>query len=184
MNKYVRKFVNLKPKHVLDLFDKLIRPILNYSAEVWGFTNSMIIERVHLQFCKRLLGVKQCTQNDFIYGDLGRTSLLVDRHLRIIKYWLKICYTNERKYIRKIYDILLTDLTLRPNKVNWVFLVRDLLSQLGFHYVWLQQGVGNEHAFLSEVRQRLNDNFIQNWSSRIHDSSRAISYITYIYLWL
>ena len=71
LNKYVRKFVNLKPKHVLDLFDKLIRPILNYSAEVWGFTNSMIIERVHLQFCKRLLGVNQCTQNDFIYGDLG-----------------------------------------------------------------------------------------------------------------
>ena len=176
LNKYVCKFVKFKPKHVLDLFDKLIRPILNYSAEVWGFTNSMISERVHLQFCKRLLGVKQCTQNNFIYGDLGRTSFLVDRHLRIIKYWLKICYTNERKYIRKIYDILLTDLTLRPNKVNWVFLVRDLLSQLGFHYVWLQQGVGNEHAFLSEVSQRLNDNFIQNWSSRIHDSSRAISY--------
>ena len=150
-----------------------------------GFTNSKIIEKVHLQFCKRLLGVTQCTQNDFIYGELGRTTLLVDRHL-IIKYWLKICYTNERKYIR-IYDILLTDLTLRPFKVNWVFLVRDLLSQLGFHYVWLQQGVGNEHAFLSEVPQRLNDNFIQNWSSRIHDSSRAISYkhisLAFIHIW-
>ena len=65
---------------------------------------------------------------------------------------------------------------MQSNEVNLVFLIRDLLSQLGFHYVWLQQGVGNEHAFLSEVRQRLNDNFIQNWCSRIHDSSRAMSY--------
>ena len=41
------QFVNLKPNHALDLFDKLIRHILNYSAEVWDL-NSMIIERVHL----------------------------------------------------------------------------------------------------------------------------------------
>ena len=34
LNKYVLKFVNLKPKHILHLFDKLIRPILNYSCEV------------------------------------------------------------------------------------------------------------------------------------------------------
>ena len=86
LNKYIRKFVNLKPRHVLDLFDKLIKPILNYSSEVWGFSQAMVIERVHLQFCKKLLGVKQCTQNDFIYGELGRTSLTVERHLRIIKY--------------------------------------------------------------------------------------------------
>ena len=30
------------------------------------------IESVHLQFCKRILGVKQCSQNDFIYGEFGR----------------------------------------------------------------------------------------------------------------
>ena len=80
LNKYIRKFVNLKPQHILDLFDKLIRPILTYSAEVWGFTTYMITESVHLQFSKKQLGIKQCTQNDFVYGEFGRTSLLVDRH--------------------------------------------------------------------------------------------------------
>ena len=62
--------MNLKPKHVLDLFDKLIKSILNYGAEVWGFSQAMPIKRVHLQFSKKILGVKQCTQNDFIYGEL------------------------------------------------------------------------------------------------------------------
>ena len=56
---------------------------------------------------------------------LRRTSLLVDRHVRIIKYVLKKCYANERKYERKLYDILLTDLNLNPNSVNWVLLVRE-----------------------------------------------------------
>ena len=31
---------------------------MNYSAEVWGFCKADKIETVHLQFCKRLLGVK------------------------------------------------------------------------------------------------------------------------------
>ena len=35
------------------------------------------VERVHLQFCKMLLGVKKSMQNDFIYDEYGRTSLLV-----------------------------------------------------------------------------------------------------------
>ena len=101
LNKYIRKFVNLKPKHVLDLFDKLIRPIFNYSCEVWAFTRSMIIERIHLQFCKKkLLGDKQCAQHDFVYG---RTSLSVDRHVRIIKCWLKIC--NANRILVSIYGI-------------------------------------------------------------------------------
>ena len=36
-----------------------------------------VLLRVHvlkgfiLNFVKRLLGVKQCTQNDFVYGELG-----------------------------------------------------------------------------------------------------------------
>ena len=40
----------------------------------------MITESVHLQFSKKQLGIKQCIQNDFVYGEFGRTSLLVDRH--------------------------------------------------------------------------------------------------------
>ena len=44
--------------HKLELFDKLVLPILTYGCEVWGFHTAISIERVHLQFCKRLLGVK------------------------------------------------------------------------------------------------------------------------------
>ena len=76
LKSYLYKFTNLSIVHMLDLFDKLILPILNYGSEVWGFTNVNKIERVHLQFCKQLLGVRQQTQNTFIYGELGRHPLL------------------------------------------------------------------------------------------------------------
>ena len=67
MNKYLHKFTSLSVQHRLDLFEKLITPILN-------FAQGACTERVHLQFCKRLLGVKRCTQNDFVYGELGRMN--------------------------------------------------------------------------------------------------------------
>ena len=42
--------------------------------------------------------------------------------------------------------------------------------------VWIQQNVGNENIFVSLVKQRLSDNFIQNWNSRLTDSFRALFY--------
>ena len=89
MNKYLYKFTFISPKHKLDLFDKLVTPILNYGCEVWGVFQANSIERVHLQFCKRLLGVKKTTQNDFVYGELVRTNYITRRYLIIVKYWFK-----------------------------------------------------------------------------------------------
>ena len=177
MNKYLNKFTYLSPRHKLELFDKLISPILNYGVEVWGFVQGNIIERVHLQFCKRLLGVKKNTQNDFIYGECGRTNFQTERFLLIIKYWLKKILTAEDcKYIKLIYQLMLNDIEAIPNKVNWASLLRNMLSELGFYEVWAQQGVGNYDVFISHFKQRLTDTFIQNWRARLEQSSRASFY--------
>ena len=89
LNKYLYNFPNVTVKHRLDLFDKLIMPILNYSCEVWGFLSTIHVERVHTQHCKRILLVERCTQNDFVYGALGRLDLTYNIYVRIVKYWLK-----------------------------------------------------------------------------------------------
>ena len=53
LEKYVYNFTTLTTSHMMDLFDKLILPILNYCCEVWGFIPANTVERVHLQFCKK-----------------------------------------------------------------------------------------------------------------------------------
>ena len=37
LNQYLFNFTDISPKHTLELFDKLIVPILCYGSEVWGF---------------------------------------------------------------------------------------------------------------------------------------------------
>ena len=176
LNKYIYKFTFLPPKHKLELFDKLISPILNYASEVWGFCQANAIERVHMQFCKKLLGVKKTTQNDFVYGELGRTNFSTKRYLTIIKFWFKILRSPENKYLNIVYKMMLNDIEEMPNKTNWASLVKQLLMSLGFYEVWLAQGVANIAFFLSVFKQRLNDTFMQNWRERLEGSSRANFY--------
>ena len=176
LNRYLYNFTNITPRHRLELFDKLVTPILNYGSEVWGFDQAKQIERIHMLFCKQLLGVKTATQNDFVYGELGRTNYYTRRIYIIIKYWFKVIYADERKYISKIYNVMLNDIADRQNIQNWASLVRNTLANLGFFEVWLAQGVGDMNKFLLILKQRLADNFLQNWSERLEASSRASFY--------
>jgi hypothetical protein len=43
---------DLSVEYQLDLFDKVVAPVLVYGCEVWRFKNRDIIESVHLKFLK------------------------------------------------------------------------------------------------------------------------------------
>ena len=47
--------------------------------------------------CKRLLGVKKCTQNDFVYEELGRLNCQYVRYFIIIK----IVHAHDNKNVKK-----------------------------------------------------------------------------------
>ena len=55
LEKYVYKFITLAISHMIDLFVKLILPILNYCSEVWGFIQANTVECVHLHFLKKAI---------------------------------------------------------------------------------------------------------------------------------
>ena len=97
---------------------------------------------------------------------------------KIIKYWLRILEMKQNKYVYIVYNLLKRDLELRPHKVNWCSNLKALLCSLGFYDAWLYQGVGDVEGFLKVVKQRLNDQFVQNWNSRLQQSSRARFYNT------
>ena len=82
----------------MDLFDKLVLPMLTYTSQVWGFSRADNQGRLHLKLFKQLIGVRQPTQNNFINGELGRTSLKEYRLSLIIQYWLKLVHYEYIKY--------------------------------------------------------------------------------------
>lgn len=76
MKKKIKAFVNLLDFYrsdfltcfdiQLDLFDKVVLPVLLYSCKIWGYENIDVIERVHLRFLKHIL--KSSTPSFMVYG--------------------------------------------------------------------------------------------------------------------
>jgi len=178
LKKYLSKFTYIKPSHIISLFDKLILPILLYGSEVWGFSRADSLEKIHLHFLKNILGVKLSTQNNFVYGEFGRVPLYVHNMTAIIRFWLKIIKTDDKKYTKLIYKSMLQT-ALYHNTSNWATKVKTLLDNMGFSHVCLYQGVENDKLFLHLFKQRARDTFIQKWHSEIQDSTRATTYILF-----
>ena len=63
----IRKY-DFSPKSLCQLFDLFVTSVLNYACEVWGYTKSKQLERLHLKFCKKILKVKLSTSNAGVYA--------------------------------------------------------------------------------------------------------------------
>ena len=87
------------------MFDSLVAPILLYGSEVWGVGKNDNIEKVHLQFLKRILGVRVTTPNCLVYGELGRYPLDINIKCRMPCFWSRLMTTE--KLSSKIYKLLL-----------------------------------------------------------------------------
>ena len=175
LHKKLRRFKCMPISATIDLFDKFIDPILNYGCEAWGFHPAPDIERVQLQFYKRILGVKGSTQNDFVYGILGRVPMVIKRQCQIVKYWTKIILGKKSLYVNSLYMSSLASID-KGNPNNWAYNLRNLLCKNGFGDIWRSQSVFDPDGFCNAFRIRLYDIYRQEWSSRLCDSSRAIFY--------
>ena len=87
---------NLSIECQLELFNKMVKPILLYGSEIWGFSkNIQCLEKVQLRFCKLLLKIKTSTHSYMIYGELGLFPIEIDVKLRMISYWARLLITGK-----------------------------------------------------------------------------------------
>lgn len=159
------------------IFDSKVQSVLLYSAEIWGLYRLDNIERVQLMVCKRFLGVPTKTPNKMIYGELGRFPLYINSYVRCLKYWFRLLEMDQNRLPKQAYMMLFK---LDENgKRCWVTEVREILSKCGFHYVWLQQGVGSVSSFIQSFKQRLIDIFKQEWLGTIQERDRYETYCSF-----
>lgn len=171
------KKLQVNPKLSLQLFDTFVGSTLSYASPVWGFSKSKDIERIHLRYCKMILGVSQKACNAAVYGELGRVPLYINRHVQIIKYWLKVI-NSENVILRTIYNNALVNNNVRGG--TWPYKVKQLLDMYGFSNVWLNPYNIQISSFIQLFKQRITDAFRQEWFTNINNN-RVLSTL-YIYL--
>ena len=155
----------------LYIFDKYVKSILCYACEVWGFHSANDVEKIHLNFCKKVLGVNNKATTCMVYGELGRFPLVLCRKIRILKYWAKLV-SSENVLMKTMYNHMFNSMF---NK-SWIVSVRDLLNNIGLGEFWINQSVPNISSFVANVTSRLQDQCIQLWREEVESKPKCILY--------
>ena len=82
------------PLVALKLYDVMVKPILCYGCEIWGFKESQELESTELSFLKFILSLPPNATNAAVRGELGQLPLHLYWKERILKYWKRICEGN------------------------------------------------------------------------------------------
>ena len=176
--KCIRTFWKLGHPNVdvaFKIFDSRIVQILLYGSEIWGSESRNQIEKIHLRFCKFVLGVGQSANSAAVFGKCGRLPLHIKYNKRFVKYWLKLFRSPQGSLLQTCYKMQ-TDFD-GIYKRGWVTNFKKLLFSNGFGLVWITQGVGDEELFMkSVVVLRLTDIAEQTWNSEIDSSPKLSTY--------
>ena len=173
------RMYKLSIKCLLDLFDKMIKPILLYGCEVLGFSNNDILEKIHLKFCKILLNLKTSTPSYMVYGELGRYPIYIYIKIRTVCYWARLIVGKQTKYSNILYR-LCRQLNENHNmQFSLILFVKQIFNECGFPNIWETELFDNVDYLKCVIKQRSEDQFLQNWNSLVQNSPKAINYKTF-----
>ena len=94
---------NIKVRLGIKLFDQMIKPILCYASELWSacdlgkrkfrtedglakYLDSTAIEKVHVKFCKFIIGVNKRAVDLAVKGELGRFPISFSCIIQAFRY--------------------------------------------------------------------------------------------------
>ena len=132
-------------KWILDtikIFDTCIKPILLYGSDFWGclkVPSNDPIEKMHLRFCKELLGVQRKTTSKGIYLELGRVPLSIYANRAAIKNWVRI------KAGKASSLLIASTEQAEKEKFPWTERIKSCLSVNGVGYLHNDRKIKNLH---------------------------------------
>lgn len=152
------------------LFDTLISPIILYGCEIWGAHSNLKdtepFEHLHIKFIKEILGVHSKASNVTCLSELNRNPLKNKIKLLSIKF-LDHISNSTNTLVNKIYINL-------PQSNKWILTIKTWIRELGFGY--LIDNTNNLKRNISCIKQRLNDQSLQNQHSTLIESKKLSFY--------
>ena len=97
---------------------------------------------VHVDLCKRLIGIKRSTNNSMMYAELGHILLRANRLFNRIRYWHRILKTNNC-ILKTCYSYQYECVEIY-NEHNWAYHVKQELFMLGFDELWINKHVDDK----------------------------------------
>ena len=176
---------NIPVKALLKLFSAVISPVLLYNCEIWGpyllgkvkcfdkFKNKIFndIEKLHLKFCKRILGVHSKSTNLAVYAELGRTPLILQISTTVAKFWLRINNPSFKDTLVGEAGKICMDLNLQTTSFTKYFLeLCNIKVNSLKNFIIPQKELEN---FCHCLKNILKERFVDYWKDNIQGKLRT-----------
>jgi hypothetical protein len=96
--------LGISVKALLRGWQVLVRPVLEYGAEIWGEKIWKQGEDLQIEMGRRVLGVSKMTTREVIQGELGLEKLSSRRMLLRLNFWSKITRMKKDRLVYQIYE--------------------------------------------------------------------------------
>ena len=149
-----------------------------YGCEIWACEKMDVISKLQLRFLKLILGAKVTTPTCMLLGEVGRYLIEIEAKCSMLGFWYGLCSTahsESPKISNLMFQLCLKLYNACDYKLPWLIKVHSLLDSLGLSYIWFNQDNTIE-SFKRTVKQRLRDQFIQEWQSRVAENSVCSNY--------
>ena len=156
------------------LWTSMIRPILEYGAEVWGGGRWIEAEQIMRKVGKTLLGLPRTANNEVVQGELGWWSMESRRDLLRLKYWGRVLNMPLERLPRQVYESSRKITENLPG--SWTHTTKSLLINLNLTAAWHHQKVGDMKDWTVLVKQCLKDRESREWKSSILTKSKLKLY--------
>lgn len=117
----------IRPKTGCKIWKQLIRPVLEYGAEIWGDVEWEEAEKLQREMARRILRCSSSTAKEVVLGELGWMTIKARRMKLMVKYWGKIVRMNEDRLVKRLYR----EGRISMVKGGWCERVENIMLLLG-----------------------------------------------------
>ena len=159
----------------LELYNKLVLPVLLYGCEIWGHDNLEKMESLHRKFLNYILKTSKYTAKAMVYGESGQRELKITIKTRILNFWHRLSVGSNKKISVILFNLMKSLYQTNTLKSRWLKNVENILNEISLSFLFNFNGV-NGGQLKSAVNLRLTDAFNQNWNSEINNNNLCLNY--------
>jgi hypothetical protein len=145
------------------LYDTMVRPIINYSAGIWGFKSYSCINAVQNRAMRFFLGVGKYTPTAALFGETGWIPPLADQWTCISRQYARLSRLNIQRLNKRISYWVLSKASEKCK--NWFFKIDTFLNDHDIHENF---NTPISPGFVKIVQNKAMLDFISDWRRHVN----------------
>ena len=162
----------------LQLFEKMVLPVLTYGCEVWGFEKLDVLDKLQLEFIRYVLKLNKCTPIAMLYAESGILPISTVVKGRMLKFYQKLGNPVVDTLSSLVFMFVQRMDRQVVFKSKWFKCIRDIFIDLGDIVTYNNQTILQD-TYVRWARLQLRDVFIGRCMARISSLPKCELYIMF-----